>query len=225
MIATDQFGSHTIVVKIWVGTTSGTDTINLATLGGDINLAYGLNGTDFITGSSGFDFIIGGQQPDTITAGSGTETIVASDTDTIIFNGLSLSQDIIYNLTPANQIDLTSLPFVSGSMSATGTFNGTTTSLVVSNGTTSVTLTLIGDYSSSTWQFAKDRWDRHDFPRSAGGFRHCDNRQRRDAGMRASLLTTATDTVSFVSGTNQVIGTDTTVTKGDVITGGTGMTR
>ena len=33
VIATDQFGSHTIVVKIWVGTTSGTDTINLATLG------------------------------------------------------------------------------------------------------------------------------------------------------------------------------------------------
>ena len=36
------------------------------------------------------------------------------------------------------------------------------------------------------------------------------------------MLTTATDTVSFVSGTNQVIGTDTTVTNGDVITGGTG---
>ena len=158
VIATDQFGiSHTTVVKIWVGTPNN-DTIDLATLGNSsgINLAYGLNGVDKITGGGALDFVIGGQQPNTLTAGSGSEVFAASGNDTIVLNGLSFSDDIIYQLTPTDQIDLTSLLFVPGSMSATGSFNGTTTSLVVSNGTTSVTLNLGGDYSSSTWQFAKD---------------------------------------------------------------------
>ena len=221
VIATDQFGiSHTTVVKIWVGTPNN-DTIDLATLGNSsgINLAYGLNGVDAITGGGALDFLIGGQQPNTLTAGSGSEVFAASGNDTIVLNGLSFSDDIIYQLTPTDQIDLTSLLFVPGSMSATGSFNGTTTSLVVSNGTTSVTLNLGGDYSSSTWQFAKDAGTGtifHDPPADSGT-------ATIDSGASpASMLTTATDSVSFVSGTNQVIGTDTTVTNGDVITGGTG---
>ena len=221
VIATDQFGiSHTTVVKIWVGTPNN-DTIDLATLGNSsgINLAYGLNGVDVITGGGALDFLIGGQQPNTLTAGSGSEVFAASGNDTIVLNGLSFSDDIIYQLTPTDQIDLTSLLFVPGSMSATGSFNGTTTSLVVSNGTTSVTLNLGGDYSSSTWQFAKDAGTGtifHDPPADSGT-------ATIDSGASpASMLTTATDSVSFVSGTNQVIGTDTTVTNGDVITGGTG---
>ena len=207
VIATDQFGiSHTTVVKIWVGTPNN-DTIDLATLGNSsgINLAYGLNGVDKITGGGALDFLIGGQQPNTLTAGSGSEVFAASGNDTIVLNGLSFSDDIIYQLTPTDQIDLTSLLFVPGSMSATGSFNGTTTSLVVSNGTTSVTLNLGGDYSSSTWQFAKDAGTGtifHDPPADSGT-------ATIDSGASpASMLTTATDSVSFVSGTNQVIGTD-----------------
>ena len=199
VIATDQFGiSHTTVVKIWVGTPNN-DTIDLATLGNSsgINLAYGLNGVDKITGGGELDFLIGGQQPNTLTAGSGSEVFAASGNDTIVLNGLSFSDDIIYQLTPTDQIDLTSLLFVPGSMSATGSFNGTTTSLVVSNGTTSVTLNLGGDYSSSTWQFAKDAGTGtifHDPPADSGT-------ATIDSGASpASMLTTATDSVSFVSG-------------------------
>jgi VCBS repeat-containing protein len=225
VIATDQFGiSHTIVTKIWVGTTSGSDIIDLATLGNSsgVNLAYGLNGEDKITGGGGFDFMIGGQQPDTLTAGSGSETFAASGNDTIVFNGLSFSDDIIYLLTPTDQIDLKSLPFVSGSMSATATFNGTVTSLVVSNGTTNVTLTLGGDYSSSTWQFAKDAGTGtifHDPPADSGT---ATTTPELAGASPASMLTTDPDTVSFISGTNQVIGTDTTATNGDILTGGAG---
>ena len=79
VIATDLTGtSHTIVVKIVVGTT-GDDTFNLATLGNPngINLVYGLNGVDVITGNGGNDFIIGGQQSNTLQAGSGPTTLVA----------------------------------------------------------------------------------------------------------------------------------------------------
>ena len=207
VIATDQFGiSHTTVVKIWVGTPNN-DTIDLATLGNSsgINLAYGLNGVDKITGGGALDFLIGGQQPNTLTAGSGSEVFAASGNDTIVLNGLSFSDDIIYQLTPTDQIDLTSLLFVPGSMSATGSFNGTTTSLVVSNGTTSVTLNLGGDYSSSTWQFAKDAGTGtifHDPPADSG------TATINSGASPASVLTTATDSVSSVSGTNQVIGTD-----------------
>ena len=64
---------------------------------------------DKITGGGALDFLIGGQQPNTLTAGSGSEVFAASGNDTIVLNGLSFSDDIIYQLTPTDQIDLTSL--------------------------------------------------------------------------------------------------------------------
>ena len=180
MVAIGQSSTKTTTVKVWVGTT-GNDTIDLATTLGNssgINLAYGLNGVDSITGGGGFDFISGGQQPNTLQAGSGTETLVAGSsgdtliagtgvdtfyggagTDTIVFSGSSLfSQDIIHNLTPTDNIDLQSLTFISGSMSATPTYdsNSNTTTLLVSNGSAQVTLTLAGDYRTASWQFAQD---------------------------------------------------------------------
>ena len=69
----------------------------------------------------------------------------------------------------------------------------------------SVTLNLGGDYSSSTWQSAKDAGTGtifHDPPADSGT-------ATIDSGASpASMLTTATDSVSFISGTSQVIGTD-----------------
>jgi VCBS repeat-containing protein len=216
VIATDQFGAlHTTVVKIWVGTPNN-DTIDLATLGnsGGINLAYGLNGVDKITGGGAFDFIVGGQQPNTLIAGPGSESFAASGNDTIVLNGLSFSDDTIYLLTPTDQIDLTSLPFISGSMSATATFNSgsNTTSLLVSNGTTNITLTLAGNYSNSTWHFAQDSGTGtifHDPPASPDG-------------AATSALTTEPDSLSFISGTNDVTGTNATATNGDKLIGGEG---
>ena len=112
VIAIDSTGtSHTIVVKIVVGTT-GPDPIDLATLGNPngINLVYGLNGADVITGDGGNDFIVGGQQSNTLQAGSGPTTLVAgpqgdtlkSGTGVDIFFGAGGNDTFVVNSTTSS---------------------------------------------------------------------------------------------------------------------------
>ena len=61
-------------------------------------------------------------------------------------------------LTLQDVIDLADLSYVKGRMKETAIYNGKTktTSLTVSDGSSSVTLTLDGNYSTSTWTLSKD---------------------------------------------------------------------
>ncbi len=76
------------------------------------------------------------------------------------FSGLITGSLIGAVLTSADQIDLRDLSFISGSMSATVSYNSTTniSTVVFSDGTPAndITLRFSGDYTNDSWQFTSD---------------------------------------------------------------------
>ena len=61
----------------------------------------------------------------------------------------------ITNLTPKDTIDLADLTYVSGHTKATYSGNTAGGTLTVTNGTSTVSLTLVGNYTKSTWVLSR----------------------------------------------------------------------
>jgi VCBS repeat-containing protein len=119
-----------------------------------------------------------------LTGGEGaTGTLILDHALTKPFNA------VISGLNDQDVIDLKDLTYVSGHMTATTSYASGLTTLVVSNGSDHVNFTLSGNYTSSTWIFAKEEGSGtgtvfHDPP---------------GAPLNATTVSTTTDVASTVS--------------------------
>jgi Ca2+-binding RTX toxin-like protein len=88
--------------------------------------------------------------------GNNDSLTLTGNNDAIAFPTNTFGNDSITGLNASDVLQFNALPFVSGQTSAQ--FSGTTSSgvLTVSNGTQSVHLTLIGNFTGSTWTISQD---------------------------------------------------------------------
>jgi hypothetical protein len=123
----------------------------------------------------------------------------------LVIGSTALFTGTIYGLVDGDQIDLANLTNTANAHIVSSSFALGTTTLTVTDGTHTDALKLSGDYTSSTWTFSAD---------GSGGTILVDP--------PSLALTPGVDTVSFINGINQIIGTSATVTNGDLLTGGAG---
>src|SRR5262249_27281960 len=78
VVASDQSGNHStpIQINVYVGTANA-DSPPLSS--SNINIAFGLNGTDTLNGGSADDVLLGGQNNDTLNGGAGNDTLIGGD--------------------------------------------------------------------------------------------------------------------------------------------------
>jgi hypothetical protein len=164
-------GSHALVIDTGANVVTNIGTLEATASGGllvnsdvansGLIWAYGGNITinGAVTGSG--SAMINGIATLEFGAASSSDVTFAADAAGTLILDHSLTQPfsaVISGLGADDIIDLKDLAFTSGDMTATTSFANGDTTLVVSNASTnqSVTFTLAGDYTHSTWSFAQD---------------------------------------------------------------------
>jgi hypothetical protein len=113
-------------------------------LGSAVNITGSFN----LANSSTLEF--GSSDNANVAFGAGSSTLRIDHSLTAPFTGA------LSGLTPNDTIDLLDLNWVKGDMTASFSGNATGGTVVVSNGSTSVSLKLAGDYTHATWTLSKD---------------------------------------------------------------------
>jgi hypothetical protein len=102
--------------------------------------------------------ISGASEAELYGASSQTVTFASGADGTLKLDAASAYAGAISGLTQTDTLDLASLAYVNGAVTATTAYNSVTntTALKVGDGASSVTLTLDGNYSTSTWTLSND---------------------------------------------------------------------
>ena len=143
-------------LTINTGSNAISNTGTLASIGGDLKIGSAVTGTglDQISAGGTLEFDASVSSGQTVSfASSGTLKLG----DAPQFAGAITGQNGA-KLTQQDVIDLADLSYVKGKMNETAVYNSATktTLLTVSNGASSVALTLDGNYSTSTWTLSND---------------------------------------------------------------------